>query len=71
LWVLVVRAEEDDGPWAPIKQDKVVTDAEKGVLTEEQKKFRYATGGFMVGGIKGAAAAAAVEVEQRCLYRKC
>lgn len=44
--VLVMRAEEDDGPWAPIKQDKVVTDAEKGVLTEEQKKFRYATWGL-------------------------
>ncbi len=32
--------EEDDGPWAPVKDDHVVTELEAGTLTEEQKRFR-------------------------------
>ncbi len=33
-------ADEDEGPWAPQKEDRVVTELEAGTLTEEQKRFR-------------------------------
>jgi hypothetical protein len=32
--------DEEEGPWAPQKDDRVVTELEAGTLTEEQKRFR-------------------------------
>ena len=32
--------DEEEGPWAPVKQQEYVTEVEAGTLTDEQKKFR-------------------------------
>lgn len=44
---VMVDSDEDAGPWAPVKEDRVETELEKGTLTDAQKKFRCGRQGLV------------------------